>query len=166
MRRPISAAEQAAITFQVVLPSPPKSTKSPRAKADDKGRRALERASEEVVRLLDEKRLNEAELHHVVALHAVLHRKVLGVAEEDLNGSSFLGACSAARKLCTNEFGAELPKLIDFVRWCWARENRREAQRVAENNTTASRLTWRAVFIYRSTLTDYRVAAHRAGRAT
>ena len=165
MRRLISDSDRAALDLQAMI-APSSKRKSPKATADDKGRRALAKASIEVEEMVNTKTLGSAELHHVVALHAVLHRKVIGVDEEDLNGSSFLGACSAARKLLASAFDGELPKLIDFVRWCWARENRREQQRVAENNTTASRLTWRAVFIYRSTLTDYRAAAHRAGRAT
>ncbi len=168
MRRPITSAEEAQISF-IAFTSAPKrqrSAKSAKKKADDKGTRALAKAREEVLAMFAQKNFSSAEVRHVVALHAVLHEKVIGVDEEDLNGVTFLGACSAAKKLLVDSFESDLVRLIEFVRWCWSREKGREARRVAENNTTGSRLSWRGVFIFRSTLTDYRAAIHRAGRTS
>lgn len=161
-RRAISTAEQAQLAFAALCPPPPPKTKRQVRSA---GQRSLDRSREEAIGMFKARDFSGAEPRHVVALHAMLHAEIIGVEEADLDGESFLGAVSAARKLCTDAFGGQVRELVEYVRWAWAREKQREQRRRANEQTNAGRLSWRWLFASRSTLTDYRTAQHRSQKS-
>ena len=130
-RRPIEPGEQARIAFEALVAQPASSRRSSPAA---RGSRALAQAREEVEAMVKRAKdggFDGAEVKHAVALHAFLHRAVTGVEDAELEGEAFLGACSAAGKLCREAFGDQALELVEFVRWAWARERRREARRRA-----------------------------------
>lgn len=157
-RRVISQAEQAQLAFATLCP-PPAPKKS---RAKETGRRAFDRAREEALEMFKRRDFTGAEERHVVALHAMLHLEILGVEEADLDAEVFLGAVSAAKRLCAEAFGGQVGELVEYVRWAWGREKQREARRRANDETNGARLSWRWLFAARQTLTDYRVALHRS----
>jgi len=163
-RRPIEPGEQARIAFEALVAQPASSRRSSPAA---RGSRALAQAREEVEAMVKRAKdggFDGAEVKHAVALHAFLHRAVTGVEDAELEGEAFLGACSAAGKLCREAFGDQALELVEFVRWAWARERRREARRRGEDQD-GRRLGWRLLFGGRGVLTDYRVAQHRSAPA-
>lgn len=162
-RRAISQAEQAQLTLASLCP-PPSPAKAKR-RLRSNGERALDRSREEALAMFRARDFAKAEARHVVALHAMLHKEILGADEADLDAEVFLGAVSAAKKLCTEAFGGDVAELVEYVRWAWGREKQREARRRANEETNGFRLSWRWLFAARQTLTDYRVAQHRSRKS-
>lgn len=165
-RRAIDPALQATLSLEALV-APPASSK--RASPAARGSRALANARAEVEAMVRQARggdFSSAQVKHAVALHAFLHHAVTGVEDAELEGEAFLGACSAAGKLCRDAFVDQVPDLVEYVRWAWARERRREAKRRSEQDQDGRRLGWRLLFGGRGLLTDYRVAQHRVTPAT
>lgn len=124
------------------------------------GRQLLERSLEEVrARVAAGQSWEGAEPRHLVALYAVLHRKVYGTAPLELDGKIVLGAVSAARRMVEEAFGGSVTEAVEYLRWTWARENRR--WRRSEGD--ARRIGWRLQFVSRSLITDYRAARAQRG---
>lgn len=99
---------------------------------------------------------------HLVALYAKLHESVYGARPEELvDGKSFFAATSAAEKLVRVDFAGDMDAALDFLRWAWRREQRREPTRREQGG--GSRIGWRFQFAARVLLTDYRVDLGRRG---
>lgn len=99
----------------------------------------------------------DAPAGELVALFALIHEEVYGVADADLSGSGkewALASVGAAR-LRDEEFAGEADRLVAYLRWFGAREMGAEQWR-RNNGRTGRRVGWRLVFSKRL-LTDYRV---------
>lgn len=101
-----------------------------------------------------------AEPRHMVGLYAALHQQVYGVAPDELK-DVWRGAVTSAKSMLEKEFDNDPRKMIEFIRWTWARERRREEKRRADKQE-GSRIGWVLQFKHRSMLTDYRVEVARA----
>jgi hypothetical protein len=97
---------------------------------------------------------------HLVAFFAWCYREVYGVEAVDLLGVAGLGARSAADKLVREQFDGDPGACVQFIRWAWYREREREAWR-REHKRDGRRLDWRAQFVGRSLLAEYRLAVAR-----
>jgi hypothetical protein len=95
----------------------------------------------------------------LVGLYAVLHEAVYGAAPEDALGDAFLGAASAAERLARELGGAD--RLLDLLRWVWARERAREKRR---EPGSGFRIGWRLMFVSRSLVVDWKTDLARQGR--
>lgn len=102
---------------------------------------------------------------HLVALYARLHREVYGVPPGELaDGSAFLAACSAAKRLVREELAGSLREAVEFLRWTWRRERSAEAKRRGSGES-GRRVGWKLQFATRALFTDYQVdRARRADR--
>lgn len=138
---------------------PPKKRKP---RAPSAVRRDLRAAFDELDDVLNEER--EGAPKHLVALYARMHRHVYGVDAEEIAGpKEHAGACSAATKMLREVFEGDFASAIDFMRWVWLRERKREEWRRA-NDKEPFRIGWRYQFVSRSLVTDYRHALHRHER--
>lgn len=92
----------------------------------------------------------------VVALFALIHEDVYGVAEAELeSGKVWSQATLAVWRFRTEQFGGDGAAVVDYLRWLGAREKGREAWR-RDNGKSGARVSWRAAFS-RALLTDYRI---------
>jgi hypothetical protein len=94
-----------------------------------------------------------------VGLYAVLHETTYGALPEEVMGDAFLGAAAAAEKLSRELGGPD--KLLELLRFVWARERAREKRREAGSDF---RIGWRLMFVSRNLVTDWKVELARAGR--
>jgi len=97
---------------------------------------------------------------HFVALCAMLHGKVYGVADE-VGPRERMDAAAAAARMLRSQFDGDADAMADFVRWAWLREKDREEWR-RENGRPGGRLGWRLLFSG-AILTDYRLDKARRG---
>ncbi len=98
----------------------------------------------------------------LVALYAKLHAHVYGVLPAELDSPrEWLQACRAAGLLVKRDFGGDAARAVDFMAWCWDREEGRERWR-REHGRDGGRIGWRLQFS-RSLLSDWRVDQARVG---
>jgi hypothetical protein len=116
------------------------------------------RTEAEVMRLSND--WSEARPAHVVALYAWCHEQTYGVTPVELVGLNWLAAGTAAGKLARDEFDGRLEGVVEFMRWVWRREAKREKWR-RENKHEGGRIGWRAQFVQRYLVTDWRIDAAR-----
>lgn len=109
--------------------------------------------------LKDAKAWNEFEPKNFVALYCMLHGNVYGVIPEEVR-DVFTLVVNAAKKQLKDEFSGDNKRMVEFMRWVWAREKKRNATRSEDNDF---RIGWRLQF-GRTLLSDYRVARARKGR--
>lgn len=107
----------------------------------------------------DDKAWDEFTPKNFVALYCLLHGNVYGVIPEEVRDSFSLAVGAAMRQL-KNEFSGDKLRMVEFMRWTWAREKKRNATRSEDNDF---RIGWRLQF-GRTLLSDYRVARARKGR--
>lgn len=98
---------------------------------------------------------------HFVALYVWCHTKIYGVAPAELEGFEWWAATRAAETLLEKEFGNDPYSLVDFMKWCWREESRREKWR-KEHKTEGGRLTWQAQFRPAGRMTEYRIQKMRS----
>lgn len=156
----MSAAPSRAPRIEDFLGEPP-SEKRIRAKtiSDSAFARATREATEMIHGALA---WDEAAPRHFVALYAILHERVYGVAPCDLTPVGRLHAAGMAARLLEKQFGGERVELYEFVCWTWKREEKREKWR-AEKGCEGGRIGPRLQFSG-ALLADYRVEAARARR--
>lgn len=99
----------------------------------------------------------------LVALYYVCHTEVYGAEPVELRGEQWSMACRSAGALVKTEFGGDLSKTVEYVRWTWRRENWREGRRTDEQKRW--RVTWRQQFAQRNLLSDYRTELARRARS-
>jgi hypothetical protein len=109
--------------------------------------------------LNSEKRWDEFQAKHFVALYCMLHNHVYKVVPEEAR-ENFKLLVKAADKMLEAHFSGKKQDMIEFVRWVWARESKRNKARDPENDF---RIGWRLQF-GSTFLSDYRVARARAGK--
>jgi hypothetical protein len=102
----------------------------------------------------------DAEPKHLVGLYVLLHEQVYRVPPTELK-DAWKGAVSATKSMLEKEFAGNVVAYVEFIRWTWQRERRREDRRRAEG-AEGSRIGWVLQFKSRTMLTDYRVEVARA----
>ncbi len=132
----------------------------PKPKRTRTRRPQLDTYLEQVEAMMSEGTLEtDAEPKHLVALYAWCHRTVYGVSVvSEFDANAWRGAISACRRL-VDELGS-VANTVAFIRWVWKRENGREAWR-RNNGREGSRITWRAQFVSRHLLTDWKLDMRR-----
>lgn len=81
-----------------------------------------------------------------VALFAVLHESVYGVAPGGFGPPERHRACGLAAVLLKRDFAGDVAGLVEFMRWAWARERKREAERRAKGVTAGWNINFRLMF--------------------
>jgi hypothetical protein len=104
----------------------------------------------------------DAQPRHLVALYALLHRKVYGVEAEELAGQVYARAVFAARRLLDGTFRGDFEQALDFMRWAWERERARHRWR-KESGREPTRIGWSLMF-GGSLLSDWRLARLHPGQ--
>lgn len=87
---------------------------------------------------------------HFVWLYAHLHETIYGALPLELLENYQLACLAAGR--CIREFGGDVEKALDFVRWTWRRE-----KAVHPTRTSDFRVGWRYQFTSAALMTDYRI---------
>ncbi len=110
------------------------------------------------------KKSRPGEPRHLVASYVKCHELVYGVKPAELyEPKEWLGACSAAKRLLDDAFGGSFDAAGAFSKWLWAREAKRHEERREQGRET-TRIVWRAQFVWKNLLTDYRAATARGRR--
>ncbi len=97
----------------------------------------------------------------LVALYIVCHEKVYGVRPAEITSIVFPQAASLARKLHFDEFKGDVHAVVQYVRWAWTREIKKERWRRENMPESTTRIGWRIQFTSSYLLTDYRIAQAR-----
>jgi hypothetical protein len=94
---------------------------------------------------------------HLVELYAMLHERIYGVAPEELASNRVrISAVRTIADMLRRHFTNDVERMVDFIRWCWVREEGRHNWR-RKNGMELKRMNWRWQFSP-SMLTDYRMA--------
>lgn len=110
------------------------------------GNAAVKRYVKATTKLIEHNEWGAFKISNVVALHMWCHSRVYGVDALELEqGAEFEKARIRAGQLMKKQFGGELPALVDYVKWVWRDENRREQWR-RKNGHPGKVLGWRLVF--------------------
>lgn len=166
-RKTIEAAERTKEKADKVLkgrellgPMSPR-TRKPRAKKF--GRAVSSMAAERYVRQVDEM-IDSGEYNmsprHWVALYCWLHEAVYGVTCVEEVRSQWGTAASRAQTMLTEEFEDDEDEFMAYMKWIAQDEERVENWR-RTNHKQGRRLQWRDFFIYKTKLSDYRLARLR-----
>lgn len=135
--------------------------KRPRGKGGGKG--AVQAAVEDARGRASSGDWEGAAPRSLVALYYVCHTEVYGAEPGELRGEQWAMACRSAGALVKTEFGGDLSKAVEYVRWTWRREQWREGRRSDEQKRW--RVTWRQQFAQRNLLSDYRTELARRARS-
>lgn len=135
----------------------------PKRKKTARSSSGYSKAVEEATVLAKQGEWEGAEPRHMVGLYAALHHQIYGVAPDELK-DVWRGVVAAAKSMLEKDFENDTCKMVEFIRWTWARERRREEKRRAEKQE-GTRIGWVLQFKHRSMLTDYRVEMARAEEA-
>ncbi len=107
-----------------------------------------------------------AEPKHFVALYYHLHSVVYGVHPTDLERKPpYMLAVTSAKRLLAEHFGGDPSRFALWMRWVWSREAHRFAKKTLEQKQGSVRITWRAMFVSRYLLDDYRAASAAQAKA-
>lgn len=100
----------------------------------------------------------EATPMHLVALYTWCHEQTYGLrpVEFERGGLLWSAATACATKMLREEFKGDIDEMVDYMRWSWRREKRKEEWR-RESNRDGGRIEWRAQFMHLYLLTDYRI---------
>jgi len=130
----------------------------PRKRSFSTGAAAQMRARAEMDAMRATGDWSAARAPHLVALYAHCHRTAYGVEPTELeNGRNYAAASAMAKRLVEETFET-MQACVDFMRWVWQEEIRKEKWR-KENGVDAVPIGWRFQFTPRGTLvTRYRVA--------
>lgn len=118
-----------------------------------------ERTREETRKMMETGVFTDATASHFLALHDELHSKIYGVPDPDLVGGSVRGARSQAQSIVE---ALGVARTVDFVRWAWLDEQRRETWR-RENHRDGARMSAARLFS-RAKLTEYRISLSRRAK--
>ena len=95
-----------------------------------------------------------------VALFCWLHEAVYGVECIDETRMSWGTASTRANAMLNEEFEGNEDEFMSYLRWVALEEERIEAWR-RTNGKQGKRLNWRDLFLYKTKLSDYRLARLR-----
>lgn len=121
--------------------------------------KAFDKLRDEAVACMKSGEWGDACSRTMVALFAILHERVYGVACADLSPSTRLVASFSAGRMLDREFSGDVAAMAMFLRWTWMREKEREVWR-RSNGREGGTVSWRLQFNGRL-LTDYRIALAR-----
>jgi hypothetical protein len=92
---------------------------------------------------------------HLVALFAIMHERVYGIAPNEI-AVSWAAACKYAGAVLQREFAGSMDAAAEYLDWRWSRVRAQEKRRKANGLGTQYRLGWRFLFSPDS-LMDWRV---------
>lgn len=119
----------------------------------------FERLLQEVNALKDSCQWKAFEPRHFVGLYCLLHKHVYGVIPEEVR-LEYPQAVGAAGRLLRVQFGSSQEAMVEFMRWCWNREQSRLPTR---DEADTFRIGWRYQFGARL-VTDFRTMQLRRTR--
>lgn len=119
----------------------------------------FDRARVEVEAMMKSGEWEGTSARHLVALYALMHERVYGVAAAELGPKERYTSCLRAGTLVKREFGGDYVEAVEFMRWAWTREKSREKWR-RENGKDGGRIGPGLMF-GGALLTDYRLAMAR-----
>jgi hypothetical protein len=130
------------------------------------GDAAFERAKSQVMEMVHEGDFVRCKARHMVALYAVLHEKVYGIAPLELTPKTRALAQTFVTRLMKREFSQgeslDFAAMFSFMRWAWKREESREKWR-RDHGRTGFRISWTYMF-NGSLVTDYRLDRARVAK--
>ena len=101
----------------------------------------------------------------LVALYWICHEKIYGVVPAEIDKTAvWEQVMKAAGGMVKNEFDGDMQQAIEFMRWVWTDEARKENWRRA-NHKPAGRIKWQNQFLHGYLISDWRAAVMRR-RAT
>lgn len=99
----------------------------------------------------------------LVGLYAMCHEMIYGVVPEELkNLGLFRAAARNSARALHEVFADDIVKCIEFVRWTWEREKRKNAW-AQSNGVDRNRMSWKWQFSA-GMVTDYRVSLQQKRR--
>ena len=98
---------------------------------------------------------------HFVGLYSLLHQHVYSVVPDEIR-DSYYAVIGAATRMFVHEFDRDARRMIDFIKWVWIRESKRQKYRSSDNDF---RIGWRLQF-GAPLLIDYRVSCARGKKKT
>lgn len=117
---------------------------------------------EEMTKMLNSSEWDDAKPVHIVALFMWCHTQVYGVEPAELRGLEYGKAAMLAATALKHNFNGDIPAFVDFIRWAWDREYRREQWR-RSNGKEGARMTFYTQFST-SLVTDYRLDLARKAK--
>lgn len=97
---------------------------------------------------------------HLVVLYLKSHKWCYGV-DDSLTGTEVYRAVCSAATMVKREYRGDYRAAIDFIRWAWREEKRKEAWAI-EQGISRNRLTWRHLFMFKDLHVSYRLEQERA----
>lgn len=97
---------------------------------------------------------------HLLALYYVMHGVVYKVSPDEVL-KQYQNALLTIGRFVKAEFDGDVARVVEFIRWTWKREKKREARR--KDDPDPFRIGWKYQFGY-SLLTDYRRHLSKFGR--
>lgn len=126
----------------------------PRGKSAKVPKDRIDKLRVETKTFVDSRDFSRANSGHLVALYAACHVDVYGVeAGELLDPKAWALATIKASRLTNTYFEGSAQKVVDFIRWTWAREKKRGP--TAEDVIGPRRIGWQLQFAP-TLVTDYR----------
>ena len=122
---------------------------------------AVERSCLEMKEMAESGDWSEARGTHVVALYAWLHACVYGVEPSELTPKQWGIAAAAATRMVDQEFKRDYGSAVQFLRWTWKREQKREEWR-RQQHRDGGRIGWRLQFS-NALIVEYRLSVARVG---
>jgi hypothetical protein len=156
IKLPSTAAQQLALGLD---PQPGRSKPKPK-KRNPGTPFEIKRAIQDIERRVEEEDWEKMRPGMLVALFAWCHEKTYGVAPADLKGQSWRNAQRCAGMMVKKDFGGDIDKALEFLRWTWQRERRIEQWR-RDNNQHGKVIGWYDQFQRGELLTKYRVDVAR-----
>lgn len=121
MMEPESKREGAQLTLVDSFIGPPKPKK--KRTSGSIGPKVWNVAQSEVIDMMTEGDWEKAGPLHFVALYAVLHKRIYGIEPAELNVSKERQyAMYAAGRMYSNEFNTDASAMVQFMKWCWVKE--------------------------------------------
>lgn len=124
----------------------------------------FERTRHEVERMMKSGEWNEALPRHFVALYAIRHEQVYGIAPGELTPAMRTKAAGMATRMLTQQFNSDPIEMADYFWWVWAREASNEKWRRA-NGRSGGRIGVGYMFTNKL-VTDWRLDKARKGGHT
>lgn len=119
------------------------------------GAATFEKSLVEVDAMLESRDWSRCQARHLVALYDRMHLKCYGIEAVELGPAARYNAGMMASGLVRREFDGDFQEAIDYMRWAWTKEIRKEKW-LRENNKSGRRISSYLMF-NGSLLTDYRL---------
>lgn len=103
----------------------------------------------------------DAEPRHLVGLYALLHEQVYRVPPDELK-DAWKTAVGVATRTLKNEFDDDICAFVEFIRWTWVIERKKESTRIRNPGEDTFTIGWQYQFKPTKLLTSYRIECARA----